>query len=112
MFWYQKNLTIKRKNLFFTLFPVLGNFKDPRLGDGYCDDMLNWDVCNFDEGDCCGKRDVKVNHMFCQDCFCLQNYPLLDGCFFASVVGNGICDDLANTEECSYDGGKFISLFR
>ena len=51
---------------------------------------------------------MKVNHMFCQDCFCLQNYPLQEGCFFASVVGNGICDDLANTEECSYDGGTYI----
>lgn len=44
--------------------------------------------------------------MFCQDCFCLQNYPLRDSCFFASYVGNGVCDDLANTEACSYDGGN------
>ena len=48
--------------------------------------------------------------MFCQDCFCLQNYPLQDSCFFAAYVGNGVCDDLANTEACSFDGGKGTTI--
>ena len=25
-----------------------------RIGDGFCDDELNTEECNFDGGDCCG----------------------------------------------------------
>ena len=84
--------------------------KDSRIGDGYCDDMFNWHVCDFDGGDCCtpANSSTKVNTMFCEDCFCLQNYPVTDKCYFTAKIGNEICDDLANTEECSYDGGKYI----
>ena len=80
--------------------------RDPRVGDGYCDDIFNWHVCDFDGGDCCETNTTKVNAMFCDDCFCLQNYTITDKCYFKSRVGNGICDDLANSQECSYDGGN------
>ncbi len=33
--------------------------------------------------------------------------PTTDQCYFKAKIGNEICDDLANTEECSYDGGKY-----
>ena len=92
---------------------MLEGFKDPRLGDGYCDDIFNWDVCDFDHGDCCPSliepKRTSVNTMFCEDCFCLQSYPVQDSCYFADFVGNGICDDLANTQACSYDGGDCCS---
>ena len=84
--------------------------KDSRVGDGYCDDMFNWHVCDFDGGDCCTNSSTKVNTMFCEDCFCLQNYPVTDQCYFKAKIGNKICDDLANTEECSYDGGKYLDI--
>ena len=69
--------------------------------------MFNWEVCDFDGGDCCTNSSAIVNTMFCEDCFCLQNYPVTDQCYFKAKIGNDICDDLANTEECSYDGGKY-----
>ena len=93
--------------------PALASFKaqkDSRVGDGYCDDMFNWHVCDFDGGDCCTNSSTKVNTMFCEDCFCLQNYTVTDQCYFKAKIANGICDDLANTEECSYDGGKYIGI--
>ena len=72
--------------------------------------MFNWHVCDFDGGDCCTNSSAIVNTMFCEDCFCLQNYPVTDKCYFTAKIGNEICDDLANTEECSYDGGKYINI--
>ena len=24
------------------------------IGDGYCDDVINTELCNYDGGDCCG----------------------------------------------------------
>ena len=37
------------------------------LGDGFCQDEANNDICNFDNGDCC-KTFVKKS--FCQECLC------------------------------------------
>ena len=33
------------------------------VGDGYCDDFYNWEICDFDGGDCCLKN---VNDLFCR----------------------------------------------
>jgi len=38
-------------------------------GDGNCDDPNNTCGCNWDGGDCCGK---KVNIQYCSDCECLD----------------------------------------
>ncbi len=81
------------------------DFQDPRIGDGYCDDIFNWHVCNFDGGDCCPTNSTPVNKLFCQDCFCLQEYPVMENCYYQDRIGNGKCDDLANSQECSYDLG-------
>jgi hypothetical protein len=75
------------------------------IGDGYCDDRFNWDVCNFDSGDCCGES---VNTMFCHDCICLQNTAIFDTCNYKDKVGNGQCDDIVNDLDCAFDGGKLI----
>ena len=73
------------------------------MGDGYCDDRLNWLVCDFDSGDCCGPE---VNSLFCKDCQCLEEeLPILKGCFFVDILGNGVCDEFANNEECAFDKG-------
>ena len=40
------------------------------VGDGYCEDLVNTAVCNFDGGDCCGKH---VNVEYCEECQCIAN---------------------------------------
>lgn len=37
------------------------------VGDGFCDDSLNVEVCNYDNGDCCLPTIQKTN---CFDCYC------------------------------------------
>ena len=39
------------------------------LGDGYCDDSTNSEVCQYDGGDCCGSN---VNSQYCSECLCLD----------------------------------------
>ncbi len=45
------------------------------IGDGYCDDNVNVEECDFDGGDCC--RPVNENkpnaHWFCSRCSCHKN---------------------------------------
>ena len=43
-------------------------------GDGYCDDDLNNENCEYDDGDCCLEN---VNTQFCTDCECKE--PTVDG---------------------------------
>ena len=47
------------------------------IGDGFCDDINNKEVCNYDDGDCCGLS-AKLN--FCVDCTCKSKYLTI---FFA-----------------------------
>ena len=37
------------------------------VGDGYCDDIANTQICNWDGGDCC---DPYANTDHCSDCTC------------------------------------------
>ena len=37
------------------------------VGDGYCDDIANTQICNWDGGDCCGPY---ANTDHCSDCTC------------------------------------------
>ena len=39
------------------------------IGDGYCDDVLNNEECNFDGGDCC--LNVVLTY-YCQLCQCQE----------------------------------------
>ena len=41
------------------------------IGDGFCDDINNNEVCDFDNGDCCG---AKVKKQFCLNCTCISKY--------------------------------------
>ena len=91
------------------------------VGDGYCDDELNNQECNYnyDGGDCCGSN---VNTQYCSECVCLGDegsgggsgssttvspFVTTDsgGCAFPDWVGDGCCDDGNNNLECNYDGG-------
>ena len=71
-------------------------------GDGFCNDENNNIHCNFDGGDCCYSLVIDT---FCSKCLCLtgndtQNYGEIN-----PVIGDGYCDDEANTELHNYDGG-------
>ena len=63
------------------------------VGNGYCNDQTNNDVCDYDGGDCCWD----INSDMCTECVC--------HCQNVHLVANGICNDEANTFECNYDGG-------
>ena len=39
------------------------------IGDGFCQDLANNEVCEWDGGDCCGNN---VNSDYCNDCECLD----------------------------------------
>ena len=40
------------------------------MGDGYCDDVTNNEVCSFDGGDCC-LENVIID--YCTECLCLDS---------------------------------------
>ena len=44
-------------------------YKPSWIGDGYCDDSTNSEVCQYDGGDCCGSN---VNPQYCSECLCLD----------------------------------------
>ena len=56
------------------------------LGDGFCDDINNNEVCNFDNGDCCG---FKVKKQFCLNCTCISKYIL--SCWNQTICKIFVC---------------------
>ena len=71
------------------------------VGDGFCDDAVNIEICNYDGGDCCG---VQVDTSYCQICECFDE-ETNEECSIPNLVGDGICDDQANFPICNYDNG-------
>ena len=69
------------------------------IGDGYCDDDINTEICNFDGGDCCGSC---VDTEFCIECACLGNITSNE--FSNPLIGNGFCNDNTNNALCGFDG--------
>lgn len=68
------------------------------IGDGYCDDDINKEECQFDGGDCCG---VNVKTEFCAKCLCYEH------CGAALIwIENEYCNDEANNANCGYDSGE------
>ncbi len=45
---------------------------ESEVGDGFCDDNINTEICLYDGGDCCrpGAELKPNNHWFCSDCKC------------------------------------------
>ena len=39
------------------------------VGDGYCDDITNNPICNYDGGDCCLSN---IQTTYCNECQCLE----------------------------------------
>ena len=84
-------------------------------GNGYCDDILNNEDCEYDGGDCCGCTCVDGPTFICgQGWFQCEDPTCLDPNLLAELpdcggnllgVNDGACDAYNNNEECGYDGG-------
>ena len=70
------------------------------VGDGFCNDETNNEICNYDGGDCC----LYVNNIDqCSNCICYFEEFCATG--FHPLVGDGICNDETNIAACKYDKG-------
>ena len=133
---------------FSSISPLLGcPYEIGWVGDGYCDDHTNSELCLYDGGDCCL---YAITDDYCTDCICHQdgtrhpskNSPkipesttyLLDSSLtftttasddtyyysdttsglnpysnceitLVSWIGDGVCDDHTNNQDCNFDGG-------
>ena len=60
--------------------------------------------CHFDQGDCCGND---VNTDYCIGCICFEdlNCTASTDLISNASIGDGVCDDELNTEECNFDAG-------
>ena len=70
------------------------------VGDGFCNDETNSDICNYDGGDCCLNMNNTNN---CSDCTCHFEEFCATG--FHPSIGDGFCNDDTNIDKCGYDGG-------
>ena len=52
------------------------------IGDGYCDDVINTELCNYDGGDCCGSY---INTVYCSECECCD----AGGCNATNSIDTG-----------------------
>ena len=71
------------------------------VGNGKCNDETNNLNCAYDGGDCCGSP-INTNH--CSNCTCHHKETCASGVAHP-LVGNDICNDETNVEECDFDGG-------
>ena len=84
------------------------------IGDGFCDEETNNELCDFDNGDCC---DLNNDRTLCPECFCYTSKIDLGDCsdynyectfpftLYFGVIDDGICDDYLNKKQCYFDGG-------
>ena len=79
---------------------------DPLIGDGYCQDEINNERCNYDGGDCCGPC---INERYCTNCLCLKNDTQIK--FPNPIIGDGACNSEMNNVKCNYDFGDCCSEF-
>ena len=71
------------------------------VGDGFCQDSVNNDQCNFDGGDCCGSC---INTKYCMDCECNGKHSN-DEQVNNPFVADAVCQDENNNAGCNFDGG-------
>ena len=86
----------------FFLVPGCDNFT--LVGNGFCNDETNNEICNYDGGECCV---MNVMTDYCSECACYGQGTCAAG--YHPLVGNGFCDDDTNIAECNYDGGDCCS---
>ncbi len=79
------------------------------LGDGYCDEIANVALCGYDNGDCCQSTCVSSGFYACgaNGFNCLDpNATVQPVCNVDPTwIADGFCDEIANIELCSWDGG-------
>ncbi len=98
------------------------------IGNGFCNHETNFDICNFDGGDCCTGNDILCQHCFltlsinpfwnCRchetgDNFCTGkvNFHLGEVIYFMSRVatcpyaGDLNCNGENNNQGCNFDDG-------
>ncbi|CAM9718522.1 unnamed protein product, partial [Ectocarpus sp. 12 AP-2014] len=89
------------------------------LGDGWCDQENNKEICGYDGGDCCectcvdAWSDEGCEHSYfaCIDpaAPCVDDdgitADMMENCGYTIGYGNGFCDEENNNEACGYDGG-------
>ena len=71
------------------------------VGNGNCNDEANNFNCAYDGGDCCGSLTNTEN---CYNCTCYHKETCASGVDHP-LVGNSVCNDETNVEECDFDGG-------
>ena len=82
------------------------------IGDGYCDSVSNYAVCDWDGGDCCestcadsvytcGSASYNCTDPTAPDY--TQSFPDCDK--VVSWIGDGYCDSDSNSAACDWDGG-------
>merc|ERR1712037_829214 len=83
---------------------VTGKCGNTYVGDGVCDDVNNNAGCNWDNGDCCGKKMV---YKYCKACKCLDptKQTCSQKCGSPAWTNDGICDDDNNNCGCGWDKG-------
>ena len=75
-----------------TTIALLSCNSEDLINDGYCDDITNTMICNYDGGDCCLSN---IRTPYCTDCKCL-----------------GLLDKSSNDIfRVSFKAAKFVSLF-
>ena len=62
-----------KKKQFKYFFKIADGGRSDWIGDGFCDDMNNQELCDFDSGDCCGAF-TKIH--FCIQCRCIRKLRL------------------------------------
>ena len=76
---------------------------NPLVGDRYCNDEMNNAACNYDNGDCCWPNIIS-DHSICYHKETCSAEPHGDPARFHPLVGNGVCNDETNIQECHFDG--------
>ena len=82
------------------------------VGDGFCNDATNKEICDYDGGDCCT---TFINVEYCRTCICHEdgkrhleigmNITELGPCPIQHYKDDGFCDDETNISDCDWDGG-------
>ena len=82
------------------------------VGDGFCNDATNKEICDYDGGDCCT---IFINVEYCRTCICHEdgkrhleigmNITELGPCPIQHYKDDGFCDDETNISDCDWDGG-------
>ncbi|CAM9124284.1 unnamed protein product [Ectocarpus sp. 12 AP-2014] len=92
-----------------------------QIGNGYCDDSNNSPECAYDGGDCCEctceSHDDGYEY-YCEpgsfacidpEAECVDDddntAEQYEHCGWVTRIGDGMCDDENNKEECGFDGG-------